>query len=173
MAIRKVFEQGEEILAKTCKPVPKITERIKILAGDMVDTMRASDGVGIAAPQVGVMKRLFVALPDPEQPDDIYVMINPEILEQDGEQECIEGCLSVPGYVGYVKRPEHIKIKAQDLDGEWHEYEFSGFGANVMCHENDHLDGILYTDKADKIMTNEEYDEMLEQIKKEKEGKTD
>ncbi|MBR0373707.1 MAG: peptide deformylase [Mogibacterium sp.] len=163
MAIRKVFVKGEEILTKHCKPVREITPRVRELCNDMIDTMRDQDGVGLAAPQVGVMKRIFVAIPDREDEDNVYVMINPEILEKSGEQECVEGCLSVPGYVGHVKRPMTVRVKALDIDGNEQEYEFSGFGANVICHEYDHLEGILYTDIARDVMTNEEYDKLLKE----------
>lgn len=171
MALRKIVEKGEEILAKKCKPVKEITPRIAELMNDMVETMADADGVGLAAPQVGVMKRLFVARPfidaENEEDDVIYFMINPEITYREGSQESSEGCLSVPGFMGLVDRPEKIRIKAQNLEGEWNEYEFDGFPATVMCHEYDHLDGILYCDIAKDYMTTEEYFQRLEQIKQE------
>lgn len=115
---------------------------------DMVETMRSHYGVGIAGPQVGVLRRMFVAEPEPGR---LYYMINPVILEQSGSQLDDEGCLSVPGLIGTVDRPDYIKIEALDLDGKKQIYEFEGFDARVMCHEYDHLDGILYTDKATNI----------------------
>lgn len=148
MAIRNVVVKGDEILSKKCREVPAITERIRITMEDMLETMHSENGVGIAAPQVGIMRRMFIAEPEPGR---VYYMINPEILEQEGSQEGDEGCLSVPGYIGTVTRPEKIKIKATDLDGNTNVYDFEGFDAVVMCHENDHLDGILYTDKATNI----------------------
>ena len=166
MALRRIVLKGDEILTKKCKPVKEITPRVIELMNDMVETMAENDGVGLAAPQVGVMKRLFVArpFPDAEDPemDKIYFMINPEILDTRGEQESTEGCLSYPDFMGYVDRPQAIKIKAQDLDGEWHTYEFEDYAAVVMCHENDHLDGILYTDKAKEIITVDEFTERIE-----------
>ena len=153
MALRNIVERGNAILAKNCKPVKEITPRIKELCEDMVETMKLADGVGLAAPQVGVIKRIFVAQPhidseDTELSEKIYYMINPEITFAEGVQDSSEGCLSVPGYMGLVERPQRIKIKAMDLDGIVKEYEFSDFAATVMCHEYDHLDGILYCDKA-------------------------
>lgn len=165
MAIRKIVTEGEEILRKNCKPVKMINDRIKTLCEDMIETMISADGVGLAAPQVGVMKRIFVCRPDLEDQTQCYVMINPEITHAEGSQASTEGCLSVPGYVGTVERPELVRLRAQDLEGNEQEYEFSGFGATVICHEYDHLDGLLYTDKAKDIMTAEEYDEMLQEAR--------
>ena len=170
MALRHITERGEEILAKKCKPVKAITPRIKEACADMVETMLAADGVGIAAPQIGIMKRFFIAMPhveaeDEEIRDRIYYMINPEITYTEGTQESSEGCLSVPGYMGLVDRPYKIRIKAQDLEGEEHEYGFEGFEATVFCHEYDHLEGILYPDVAKALMTVEEYSERLEELK--------
>ena len=155
MAIRNVVTEGDEILRKRCREVGEITDRIKMTMGDMLETMREQYGVGIAAPQVGVMRRMFIAEPEPGR---VYFMINPEILEQSGSQIDDEGCLSVPGMIGTVERPEKIKIKALDLDGVEHVYDFEDFDARVMCHEYDHLEGILYIDKADNIRSIEEED---------------
>ena len=148
MAIRHIVTEGDEILRKKCREVTEVTDRIKMTLEDMLETMHSEFGVGIAAPQVGVMRRMFIAEPEEGR---IYYMINPEILETAGSQMSCEGCLSVPGLVGDVERPERIKIKAMDLDGNEQVYEFEGFDATVMCHENDHLDGILYIDKAENI----------------------
>ena len=170
MAIRTIVEQGNEILGKVCKPVKEITPRIVTLAEDMIDTMMEADGVGLAAPQVGVMKRLFVAMPCPDDEEPkIYVMINPEIIEREGEQCSNEGCLSIPGYMGSVKRPEKLKVKYTDIDGNEAVEEFEGFGAVVISHEYDHLDGILYSEKADVFMTNDEYLAMLDEENAEEE----
>lgn len=170
MALRNITVRGESILAKKCKPVREITPRIREACADMVDTMKAADGVGIAAPQIGIMKRFFIAMPhvDAEAEatrDKIYYMINPEITYTEGTQDSSEGCLSVPGYMGLVERPYKIRIKATDLDGKEHEYEFEGFEATVFCHEYDHLEGILYSDIARDMMTVEEYSELLEKVK--------
>ena len=153
MAIRNVVVEGDEILRKRCREVGEITDRIKLTMEDMLETMREQCGVGIAAPQVGVMRRMFIAEPEP---DRLYFMIDPEILEQSGSQIDDEGCLSVPGMIGTVERPQKIKIQAMDLNGETQVYEFEDFDARVMCHEFDHLEGILYIDKADNIRSIEE-----------------
>lgn len=148
MALRNVVTEGDEILRKHCREVTEVNDRIKTTMEDMVETMRSHYGVGIAGPQVGVLRRMFVAEPEPGR---LYYMINPVILEQSGSQLDDEGCLSVPGLIGTVDRPDYIKIEALDLDGKKQTYEFEGFDARVMCHEYDHLDGILYTDKATNI----------------------
>ncbi|MDY2960322.1 MAG: peptide deformylase [Hornefia sp.] len=150
MAVRNIVKKGDDILRKKCREVTEVTDRIRITMEDMADTMHAELGVGLAAPQVGVMRRMFVAEPKPES-GNIYYMINPEIYHREGSVPGEEGCLSVPGLVGTVERPEKIKMKAQDLEGNWQDYEFEGFEARVMCHEYDHLEGILYTDKASNI----------------------
>ena len=150
MAIRNIVKKGDDILRKKCREVSEVTDRIRLILEDMVDTMHSELGVGLAAPQVGIMRRMFVAEPVPES-GNIYYMINPEIYEREGSQVGEEGCLSVPGLVGTVERPEKIKMRAQDIDGNWKEYEFEDFEARVMCHEYDHLEGILYTDEASNI----------------------
>ena len=154
MALRNIVTEGDEILRKHCREVTEVNERIKTTMEDMLETMRAEMGVGIAAPQVGIMRRMFIAEPEPGR---VYYLINPEILEQSGSQTGDEGCLSVPGMIGTVERPDYIKIRALDINGAEQVYEFSGFDARVMCHEYDHLDGILYIDKAENIR--EAYDD--------------
>ena len=148
MAIRKIVTEGDDILRKHCREVSEVTDRIRETMQDMLETMRSEQGVGIAAPQVGIMRRMFVAEPEPER---VYFMINPVMLEQSGSQSGDEGCLSVPGLIGSVERPSHIKLEALDLDGNKQVYEFDDFDARVMCHEYDHLDGVLYIDKAEHI----------------------
>lgn len=160
MAIRNIRTEGDEILRKNCREVGEVTDRIKETLGDMLETMRVEMGVGIAAPQVGVMRRMFIAEPEP---DRVYYMIDPVITEATGEVVDIEGCLSVPGYIGEVTRPEKIKIEATDLDGNRNTFEFEGFDARVMCHEMDHLNGVLYTDKAKNIRAVEEAAEETQQ----------
>ncbi|MBF1138758.1 MAG: peptide deformylase [[Eubacterium] sulci] len=152
MALRKVVVRGDEILSKRCREVSEITDRIRETLDDMVDTMREELGVGLAAPQVGVMRRMFVAEPEPGR---VYYMINPDIYYEEGSEEEYEGCLSVPGLIGIVERPQKIRIRALDRDGVEQDYEFEGFDARVMCHENDHLNGVLYTDKAHDIRSAE------------------
>ena len=148
MAIRNVVKEGDPILRKKCREITEVNDHIRTTMEDMLETMRSEMGVGIAGPQVGVMRRMFVAEPEP---DRVYFMINPEITEREGTQTGEEACLSVPGLCGTVERPEKIKITALDLDGNRQEYEFEGFDAVVMCHEYDHLDGVLYIDKATNI----------------------
>ena len=145
MALRRVVVEGDDILRKKCRPVPEVTDRIKVMMEDMLETMRDSQGVGLAAPQVGLLKRMFVAEP---APGEVYFMINPELYDAEGLQESNEGCLSIPGYIGTVDRPEKIKVRAMDLDGNMKEYQFEGFPAIVMCHEYDHLNGVLFRDRA-------------------------
>ena len=150
MAIRNIVTIGDPILRKQCRPVGEVTDRTRVLIDDMIETMHAANGVGLAAPQVGIMRRLFVAMPDPEE-GSVVVMVDPEIISLEGNQECEEGCLSVPDTYGIVNRPEKITIKGKDRDGNMQEYTFEGFGANVMCHEFDHLEGIIFIDKAENL----------------------
>jgi peptide deformylase len=158
MAIRNVVLEGDEILRKKCREVTEVTDRIRMTMEDMLETMRSEYGVGIAAPQVGIMRRMFIAEPEPGR---VYYMINPVILEQSGADPGDEGCLSVPGKIGTVTRPDYIKIEALDLSGDKQTYEFHDFDARVMCHEYDHLDGILYIDKAVNIRdADEDYQEI-------------
>ena len=158
MAIRNVVLEGDEILRKKCREVTEVTDRIRMTMEDMLETMRSEYGVGIAAPQVGIMRRMFIAEPEPGR---VYYMINPVILEQSGADPGDEGCLSVPGKIGTVTRPDYIKIEALDLSGDKQTYEFHDFDARVMCHEYDHLDGILYIDKAVNIRdVDEDYQEI-------------
>ncbi|MEE8836112.1 MAG: peptide deformylase [Eubacteriales bacterium] len=142
MAIRKLRYEGDPILEKVCRPVEKMTLRQKILVQDMFDTMYKEMGVGLAAPQVGVLRRIVVIDVDGEHP---YVFVNPEIVERDGEQTGDEGCLSIPGKVGTVTRPMHVRVKAFDVNMKPFELEAEGLLARACCHEFDHLDGILYT----------------------------
>lgn len=145
MALRNIVQEGDEILRKRCREVEEVNERIRTILDDMVETMRDAQGVGLAAPQVGILRRMFVAEPEPGR---LYYFINPQITMQEGRVEGEEGCLSVMGYAGTVARPEKITIKGLERDGKPQEYTFEGFDARVMCHESDHLDGILYVDKA-------------------------
>ena len=146
MAIRNIRIEGDPILRKISKPVPKITDRVKILLDDMGETMYAADGVGLAAPQVGILKRVIVVDPRDEE-TGLVKLINPEIIEADGEQVGVEGCLSIPAFNGTVKRPEHVKVKYLDEDGNEKIWDAHGFPAVVLSHEIDHLDGILFRDK--------------------------
>ncbi|RKM56478.1 peptide deformylase [Butyrivibrio sp. X503] len=155
MALRTIREFGDEVLARRCKEVKEITPRIKELVQDMIDTMYEADGVGLAAPQVGVLKRIFVIDVSPEG-DSPMVFINPEILETSGEQTGYEGCLSVPGKSGIVTRPNYVKAKATNLDGEEFVVEGEELFARAILHENDHLDGHMYVEKVEGELVNNE-----------------
>ena len=152
MAIRKIAILDEdEVLRKRSRHVDKFDRRLGILLDDLADTMYKADGVGLAAPQVGILRRAVVV----DVGEELFEMVNPEIIAAEGEQVCIEGCLSVPGRKGRVIRPEKIRIQAQDRRGKGFELEADGLLANAICHEIDHLDGIMYVDK----MTEEIFDE--------------
>ena len=155
MAIRKIRELGDEVLTKPCKEVTKMTLRTKILINDMLDTMYEAMGVGLAAPQVGILKRI-VTIDIGEGP---IVLINPEILETSGEQTGEEGCLSVPGKAGLVTRPNYVKVKAMNEDMEEVVYEGEGLLARAFCHELDHLDGHMYTELVEGELHRVSYDE--------------
>ncbi len=155
MALRNVVKEGDEILAKRAKEVPEVNKRIIDLLDDMVETMRANDGVGLAAPQVGVLKRVFVV----EVNDEVYELINPEIIETDGTQTGDEGCLSVPGYIGTVERPAYVKMRGLNRRGEEIEVEGTELLAVALSHEYDHLEGVLFVDKALDIQEIDNADE--------------
>lgn len=146
MAIRNIREIGEEILTKKCKEVTEMTDRTRYLIEDMLDTLYEANGVGLAAPQVGVLKRIAVIDVTGEDP---YILINPRILETGGEQTGSEGCLSVPGKAGTVTRPNYVKVAALDVDMKPFELEGTELLARAICHELDHLDGHLYVEKVE------------------------
>ena len=145
MALRNIREIGEDCLRCVCKEVPEITPRILDLIEDLKDTMYEADGVGLAAPQVGVRKRIAVV----DVGEGPVVLINPEVVSSEGEQTGNEGCLSVPGKCGVVTRPMKVVVKTRNLNFEWEEIEGEGLFARAMLHEMDHLDGILYVDKVE------------------------
>ena len=159
MALRNIVEKGERCLEKRCRPVINFDERLHTLLDDMGDTLIQSGGVGLAAPQVGILRRAVLVLetnvPEGEH-EYIIELINPEIIETSGEQSGPEGCLSVPGVFGMVTRPDHVKVRAQDRFGEFFEVEGDGLTARCFCHEIDHLEGRLFVDIADHIMDDEE-----------------
>ena len=145
MAIRQIRVQGDPILNKKCREITEVTPRIRELAQDMLDTMYDANGVGLAAPQVGVLRRIAVI----DIGEGPLVFINPQILETSGEQEGDEGCLSVPGKAGNVRRPNYVKARAYDLNMHAFEIEGEELLARAMCHEFDHLDGHMYTEKVE------------------------
>ncbi|MBQ9511703.1 MAG: peptide deformylase [Lachnospiraceae bacterium] len=156
MAIRQIREYGDDILEKPCKDVKEMTPRLKELVDDMLETMYEAGGVGLAAPQVGVLKKIIV-IDVSSEGDEPLVFVNPELLETDGEQEGYEGCLSLPGKSGIVKRPNHVKVKAFDRDMQPFELEGDELLARAICHELDHLDGIMYVEKMEgELVDNED-----------------
>ncbi|NLP30841.1 MAG: peptide deformylase [Clostridiales bacterium] len=147
MALRNIVIEGDEILTKRSKEVTEINDRILMILDDMLETMRENNGLGIAAPQVGILRRMFIV----EVEDQLIEMINPEIIEVNGVQQGEEGCLSVPGLVGTVERPEYVKMSGLNRKGEKVEIEGSGLLAVALSHEFDHLEGVLFTEKATEI----------------------
>ena len=147
MAIRNIRKEGDHLLRKKSKVVPDVTDRIKVLLDDMAETMYQADGVGLAAPQVGILKRVIVVDPHDET-TGLVKLVNPEVIEADGEQVGVEGCLSIPNFNATVKRPEHVKVKYIDEDGNDKIWDAHGFPAVILSHEIDHLDGILFRDKS-------------------------
>lgn len=152
MGLRKILTDVEPALHKTCKPVEKFDERLWRLLDDMRETLLDSGGVGLAAPQIGILRRVVLV----DTGEEILELINPSLLETDGEQEGPEGCLSIPGKYGWVNRPYYAKVRAQDREGNWYEAEGEELIARCFCHELDHLDGILYTQVMDRFLTEEE-----------------
>lgn len=157
MALRTIVKEGDPVLTKRCRPVTSFDERLHTLLDDMTETLLDAGGVGLAGPQVGVLRRVVVIDLDE---DGMLELINPEIIEQSGEQDGMEGCLSVPGRWGMVKRPNVVKVKAQDRNGDWFEAEGEALIARCFCHELEHLDGHLFTEKAYRFLTPEEVEAM-------------
>ena len=155
MGLRKILTEEESALHKVCKPVTSFDKKLHKLLDDMVETLIDSGGVGLAAPQVGFLRRVVLVDVGMEEPD-IIELINPEMVETDGEQYGPEGCLSVPGKYGLVRRPNYAKVRAQDRNGDWYEYEGEELIARCFCHELDHLDGIVYTEVMERYLTEDE-----------------
>ena len=156
MALRKILTDKEPALHKTCRPVTDFDKKLHTLLDDMRETLIESGGVGLAAPQVGILRRVVLV----DTGEEILELINPELLETSGEQEGAEGCLSVPGKYGWVKRPYYATVRAQDRNGNWYEAEGEELIARCFCHELDHLDGILYTQLMDRFLTEEELEKL-------------
>lgn len=152
MGLRKILTDKDPALHKVCKPMVNFDDRLFRLLADMKDTLIDSGGVGLAAPQVGILRRVVLV----DTGDEILELINPTIIETDGEQEGPEGCLSVPGKYGLVKRPYYAKVRAQDRHGNWFEAEGEELIARCFCHELDHLDGIVYTQVMERFLSEEE-----------------
>lgn len=149
MAIRNIVKRGDEVLAKVCRPVEKFDERLHQTLDDMKETLYAANGAGLAAPQIGVLRRYCVI----DAGEGYYELINPEIIESSGKQRDVEGCLSCPDDWGYVTRPNKVKFKAQNRNGEWYELEVEELFARAVCHELDHLDGKLFVDLIEERVT--------------------
>ena len=158
MALRKIVLQGDESLTKVCRPVTEFNSRLHTLLDDMKETLLDSGGVGLAAPQVGILRRVCVVQ---NEDDEVIELINPEIIYTEGEQTGLEGCLSVPGKYGIVTRPEVVRVRAQDRNGDFFEVEDSDLTARCFCHEIEHLDGHLFVEHTDHLMTEEELEEFI------------
>ena len=152
MGLRKILTDKDPALHKTCKNVVNFDERLHKLLDDMRETLLDSGGVGLAAPQVGILRRVVLV----DNGEEILELVNPTLVETDGEQEGPEGCLSIPGLYGLVKRPYYAKVRAQDRDGNWFEAEGEELTARCFCHELDHLDGILYTEVMERLLSEDE-----------------
>lgn len=158
MALRKIVLQGDECLTKVCRPVTDFNSRLHTLLDDMTETLLDSGGVGLAAPQVGILRRVCVVQ---NEDDEVIELINPEIIYTEGEQTGLEGCLSFPGKYGIVTRPEVVRVRAQDRNGDFFEVEDSDLTARCFCHEIEHLDGHLFVEHTDHLMTEEELEEFI------------
>ncbi|MED9970970.1 MAG: peptide deformylase [Ruminococcus sp.] len=152
MALRNIVKEGDEILNKKCRPVQKFDKKLAVLLDDMAETMRAANGVGLAAPQVGILRRVVVI----DVGEGLIELVNPKIIAFSGEQEGSEGCLSFPGQWGIVKRPNYVKVKAQNRSGEEFTVEGRELLARAFCHELDHLDGIVFKSICERMLLPEE-----------------
>ena len=159
MALRTIITKGDPVLSKKAHLVTNFDEKLALLLDDMVETLRDSGGVGLAAPQIGILRRVVVVINDEDQ---VIELVNPEIIATEGEQVGFEGCLSVPGLWGRVTRPMKVKVRAQDRNGAFFEVEGEGITARCFCHETEHLDGHLFTEHTDRLYDNEELDRLLE-----------
>ena len=167
MATRTILVRGDEMLEKKCRPVTEFNERLHTLLDDMHETLMQADGVGLAAPQVGILRRAVLVINDE---DECLELINPEIISEEGEQTGLEGCLSVPGYYGEVTRPMKVKVRAQDRNGNFFEVEDEGLTARCFCHEIEHLDGHLFVEHTDRLYSLEELEKMQEEAEAENGG---
>lgn len=167
MALRKIREQGDSALLKKSRPVVDFDKRLHTLIDDMRETLLEANGVGLAAPQVGVLRRVVLVMDvskeDLTPEEQIIELVNPEVIETSGEQTGPEGCLSVPGVYGIVTRPEYAKVRAQDRNGNFFEVDGHEIVARCFCHEIDHLDGHLFTELAERILSEEELEELSEE----------
>lgn len=166
MALRKILTDGDPALHKMCRPVTSFDARLHTLLDDLKETLADANGAGLAAPQVGILRRVVIVV---DAEDNMLELVNPEILTQEGEQEGFEGCLSLSGMYGIVKRPMKVKVQAQDRHGNPVEYEREGITARCFCHEIEHLDGHMYYEKAEgRLLTEDEVDEIMQKAEEEK-----
>ncbi len=162
MAIRNIVERGDPVLEKPCRPVTEFNKRLHILLDDMAETLEEAGGVGLAAPQVGILRRICIV---EDSEGEIIELIHPEIIAAEGEQAGPEGCLSIPGRYGIVTRPYKVRVRAQDRDGVTFEIEDEDLTARCFCDEIDHLDGHLYTEHCDHLLSDEELEQYMEEHK--------
>lgn len=160
MALRTIITEGDPVLGKVCRPVEKFDDRLHILLDDMKETLLDSNGVGLAAPQIGILRRVALVI---DAEDNIIELVNPTIIHQEGEQTGLEGCLSVPGKYGVVTRPMKVTVRAQDRNGDSFEVSGEEITARCFCHELEHLDGHLFVERAEELYTPEELDAMAEE----------
>ena len=158
--LRTIITEGDPVLNKVCHPVTKFDEKLWSLLDDMHETLAQSNGVGLAAPQIGILRRVVLVM---NAQDEVLELINPTIIKTEGEQDGLEGCLSVPGKWGNVKRPMVVRVRAQDRNGNWFEAGDEELTARCFCHELDHLDGHLFVEHTDRLYTAEELDAMMEE----------
>ena len=159
MALRQIVKEGDSVLRKKCRPVTEYNQKLWTLLDDMKETLADAKGVGLAAPQVGILRRVIII----DMGDGPIEMINPEIIERRGERECMEGCLSIPGQWGILNRPEYVKMRYRDRYGDLYEIEGEELFASCACHETDHLDGTLYIDKVIRMVDPSELEEQEEE----------
>ncbi len=157
MAIRRILTDDDPALHKKCHYITKFDEKLWALLDDLKETLADASGAGLAAPQVGIIRRAVIVVTDD---GEMLELINPEVIDQEGEQDGLEGCLSIPGMWGYVKRPMRVRVKAQDRNGQWFEVEGEEIMARCFCHEIEHLDGHMYTEHTDQLYTSDEIEEM-------------
>lgn len=167
MSLRTILTQGDPALAKTCRPVEKFDQKLHELLDDMKETLVQANGVGLAAPQIGILRRVVVVM---DAEDNMVELVNPQIIASAGEQTGLEGCLSVPGKYGVVTRPATATVRAQDRDGNFFEMSGEGIVARCFCHELEHLDGHLYTEHIDHFLTDEELEAFYAQEEQEPSG---
>ena len=165
--IKQILQKEDPALHKVCHPITKFDGKLAALLSDLTDTLKDAGGLGLAAPQIGILRRVVVVMDDDES---FLELVNPEIVSQEGEQEGFEGCLSLAGMYGIVKRPSKVKVKAQDRTGAVVEYEREGVTARCFCHEIEHLDGHMYYEHTDRLFNEDEVDKILQNAGNETEG---